>query len=130
MKRVAATMFIAFFAALANAQAYKCVGPGGKVSFQEKPCATGEKGQELDIQRPPPLTADEQRMIQATATGGVTRGMTAKQVRYAWGAPTKVNKSVGSYGTHEQWVYHHSNNRSQYVYLENGIVTAIQTPGE
>lgn len=56
--------------------------------------------------------------------GGVSVGMTRAQV-YAscWGKPQTINKTVGSYGTHEQLVYGGSN----YLYLENGIVRSIQT---
>jgi len=50
-------------------------------------------------------------------------GMTANEVMLTtWGAPETVNKTEIEQGTHEQWVY--SGNR--YVYLDNGIVTAIQ----
>lgn len=55
--------------------------------------------------------------------GGVQVGMTREQV-YAtcWGKPQKINKTIGSYGTHEQLVY-----GSQYLYLENGVLRSIQT---
>jgi len=57
------------------------------------------------------------------ARGGVAIGMTASQVRASnWGRPEKVNRSSGSYGTHEQWVYGGNN----YVYFQNGVVTSIQ----
>lgn len=50
-------------------------------------------------------------------------GMTELEViQTTWGAPEKKNTTTTSGGTSEQWVY--SNNR--YVYLDNGIVTAIQ----
>jgi len=39
-----------------------------------------------------------------------------------WGKPKTINKSTYSWGKAEQWCY--SGNR--YVYLDNGIVTAIQ----
>lgn len=55
--------------------------------------------------------------------GGIAVGMTAKQVLAScWGRPEHVNRTTTAHGTHEQWVYHTSN----YVYLDNGIVTAIQ----
>lgn len=57
------------------------------------------------------------------ARGGVSIGMTAKQVRASnWGGPESINRSTGSYGTHEQWVYGGGN----YIYFENGIVSSIQ----
>jgi len=50
-------------------------------------------------------------------------GMTAQQVRNStWGSPDKINTTTTKYGTSEQWVY--ENNK--YIYLEDGIVTAIQ----
>ena len=57
------------------------------------------------------------------ARGGVRIGMTAEQVRKSnWGNPQSVNRTSGTYGVHEQWVYGGGN----YIYLENGHVTAIQ----
>lgn len=50
-------------------------------------------------------------------------GMTASEVlKSTWGEPEKINKTTTAYGVTEQWVY--SGNR--YVYLEDGVVTAIQ----
>lgn len=50
-------------------------------------------------------------------------GMTADEViNSKWGTPKDVNKTITEYRVSEQWVY--SNYR--YIYLEDGIVTAIQ----
>lgn len=50
-------------------------------------------------------------------------GMTAKEVEAStWGKPKDINKTTYSWGVKEQWVY--SNYR--YIYLEDGVVTAIQ----
>jgi hypothetical protein len=51
----------------------------------------------------------------------VVLGMTAEQVELSWGKPEDVNRSVGSWGVHEQWVY-----GRQYVYLEDGTVSSFQ----
>jgi len=117
-------------AGISFAQGYKCKDASGKVSYQEEPCETGQAQKELEIRKAAPLSADEQRILGATASGKVTRGMTAAQVRSSWGAPTKINQSTGSYGVHEQWVYDRGNFRSQYVYLQNGVVTSFQSPAE
>jgi hypothetical protein len=53
----------------------------------------------------------------------VAIGMTAPQVRLAWGAPESINTTTYASGDHDQWVY----GTGYYVYLENGIVTAMQT---
>ena len=53
---------------------------------------------------------------------GVRIGMTQQQVlESSWGKPQKVNRTVTSSGTREQWVY-----GGGYIYIENGVVTAIQ----
>lgn len=50
-------------------------------------------------------------------------GMTAEEVKKStWGEPEKINKTTTKYGVSEQWVYY----GYKYIYLENGIVTAIQ----
>lgn len=50
-------------------------------------------------------------------------GMTAEQVEAStWGKPKDINKTTYSWGVKEQWVY----SDYRYIYLEDGIVTAIQ----
>lgn len=50
-------------------------------------------------------------------------GMTSSEVRSStWGIPNSINKTTTEYGVHEQWVY----GNGRYIYLDNGVVTAIQ----
>lgn len=130
MKRsqLACTMALTLIAITPAWAAYKCIDTNGRTIFQQTQCKRGEVQTELNIRIPPPLTAAQQRILRATATGEVTRGMTAAQVESSWGSPSKINRSVGSYGSHEQWIYDRGNSRSQYIYLENGIVTSFQSP--
>ncbi|WP_430816160.1 hypothetical protein [Carboxylicivirga sp. RSCT41] len=53
--------------------------------------------------------------------GYVWIGMTKEMLIDSKGNPDDINRSVGSWGVHEQWVYH-----SIYVYLEDGVVTSYQ----
>lgn len=54
---------------------------------------------------------------------GVRIGMTADQVLVSsWGRPERVNTTTTARGSREQWVYRGSN----FLYFENGILTAIQ----
>ena len=54
---------------------------------------------------------------------GVTVGMTQQDVlASSWGRPQHVNKTTYSTHTREQWVYN-----GEYLYFEDGILTAIQT---
>lgn len=52
-----------------------------------------------------------------------TIGMTESEVSASsWGRPMDINRTTTKYGTDEQWVYA----SNKYIYLENGVVTAIQ----
>lgn len=53
--------------------------------------------------------------------GKVQIGMTKLEAELSWGKPNDINKSTGSWGVHEQWVYDDS-----YLYFENGKLTSIQ----
>jgi hypothetical protein len=55
-------------------------------------------------------------------TGKIWIGMTDEMALESWGKPEKNNRSVGSWGVHEQWIYHND----VYVYFENGILTSWQ----
>ena len=47
--------------------------------------------------------------------------MSKSDVLRAWGKPNDINRTVGDYGTSEQWVY-----GNEYIYFDNGTVTAWQ----
>lgn len=68
----------------------------------------------------PPGTPSKIR--QAVEQQKIMIGMTQKQARLSWGEPDKINKSVGSWGVKEQWVYGY-----QYLYFSNGKLTSFQT---
>ncbi|WP_156914542.1 hypothetical protein [Cupriavidus sp. amp6] len=56
-------------------------------------------------------------------------GMSAFAVRCAWGVPNDINRTITKYGTSEQWVYGHYGRYAssrKYIYLTNGVVTALQ----
>lgn len=56
------------------------------------------------------------------AQGKVRIGMTAEMCRDAWGSPSDINRTTGTWGVHEQWVY----GSGSYLYFEDGILTSIQ----
>ena len=55
--------------------------------------------------------------------GKIWIGMTDEQCKISIGEPSKVNRDVGSWGTHEQWIY---SNSDLYLYFENGKLTSFQ----
>ncbi len=63
-----------------------------------------------------------QEIAEVIHKGCVRIGMTDEQCRAAWGRPRDINRSIGSYGVHEQWCY----SSGSYLYMENGILTSIQ----
>lgn len=65
--------------------------------------------------------------------GTIKIGMTQTMVLTAWGSPYNTNRTVGSWGTHEQWVYQfviyalfETIEYYKYLYFEDGILTAFQ----
>ena len=48
-------------------------------------------------------------------------GMTDEMARLSIGSPLEVNRTTGSWGIHEQWVY-----KNRYLYFENGKLTSWQ----
>ena len=54
--------------------------------------------------------------------GKVNIGFTKKMCEESWGKPSDINKTSGSWGVHEQWVYGYGS----YLYFENGRLTSIQ----
>lgn len=60
-------------------------------------------------------TTNAQRILE----GKIWLGMTSEMARDSWGSPNNINRDVGSWGVHEQWVY-----GDTYVYFENGILTS------
>lgn len=136
----AATMLVVMPAVAATT--FKCTTPSGNVYHQSTPCPGGveEKPKLQPESKSVPLTADnlrtaqdirkkeaaeerERNMARTAALGKIQVGMPANLVRRAWGDPQKINSTITSGGRHEQWIY----SNSQYVYLQNGVVTSIQT---
>jgi len=63
----------------------------------------------------------ERETCELVSRGKVRIGMTAEQVRAAWGAPNDINRTRSATYSREQWVYD-----SQYLYFDNGTLTTIQ----
>jgi hypothetical protein len=57
----------------------------------------------------------------AILAGRIVRGMSSEMVRVSLGEPSSVNRSVGSWGVNEQWIY-----GNLYAYLDNGVLTSWQ----
>lgn len=53
--------------------------------------------------------------------GYIWLGMTKEMIIDSWGETHRINRSVGVWGVHEQWIYSGS-----YLYIDNGILTSWQ----
>ena len=53
-------------------------------------------------------------------------GMSATTVRERCGSPDGINRTVGSWGIHEQWVYGQTIHWRVYLYFQNGYLTSWQ----
>lgn len=65
-----------------------------------------------------------QQTKQDILEGRIRIGMTREQVKATWGYPDDINRTVGSWGEHEQWIYGYDIRFRRYLYFENGKLTS------
>lgn len=53
--------------------------------------------------------------------GKIWLGMTKEMAEDSWGKPSDINRTVGSWGVKEQWIY-----SDAYLYFDNGILNSWQ----
>lgn len=73
--------------------------------------------------------AEEGRLRAASVRGEIVVGLPADQVRRIKGRPDTVNRSDYGRGWEEQWVFYSTMNgdrETDYIYVKDGVVTAIQ----
>ena len=113
---------------------YKCT-VNGKSVIQDAICPPKAASAAVRVTYMPSTAADKARaeanlhrlrvtraQEEAVASGRIMLGMSAEQVLAAWGAPKKINRTIVRGRISEQAIYANG----QYVYFENGIVTALQ----
>ena len=66
------------------------------------------------------------RMKEAVAKKQLLVGMNKFEVLVIKGRPRDINKTVGAWGVHEQWVYGYGSYDRMYLYFENDILTSWQ----
>lgn len=66
-------------------------------------------------------------IVKQDVSRGIVRiGWDKVKVEASMGWPMDINRTTGSWGVHEQWVFGKLGHIFSYVYFENGVVTAIQ----
>jgi len=68
------------------------------------------------------LCLEARERVAAIAQGKIEIGMTADEVTQAWHKPDHFNVTITKTGRDEQWIYP----GDDYLYFENGLLTAIQ----
>ncbi|MFN2348660.1 MAG: DUF4124 domain-containing protein [Thioalkalivibrio sp.] len=68
---------------------------------------------------------ERQRIDSALRSRQVVPGMTPDQVRRAWGAPVRINRTDSQRSYREQWVYEREDDRRNYVHFRDGLVTSV-----
>jgi hypothetical protein len=68
--------------------------------------------------------AEARKIAARKRSEGASIGMSPEDVRAsAWGKPEHINRSIYSFGVHEQWVYGDGN----YLYFRDGVLSSMQT---
>ena len=142
MRPIVAIAIVAMTPALSHAQAFKCK-VDGKVVYQGSPCASegakvnlsgaGETAENSPatsyLKREGARIDFEEKVDVAIRNQKIFVGMSADHVKRSWGEPTTINRTVTASIVSEQWVYNRSRiGDTQYVYLKNGLVDAVQSP--
>lgn len=143
MSRLLTILALAAAAAAPAHAINKCTGPDGKVVYQATPCTGAAGAAKVDLsgaglgdpqspgasywQREAAVIQRRDRIEQAIQGGQVIVGMTAAQAARAWGQPGRVNTTVTASGARQQWVYGSGRRGQHYVYLDDGVVSAVQT---
>jgi len=144
MKQALALAALLAAAVPAQAQIYKCVENGRQI-YSDQPCPSGGGEVLKHVRRHPEskfAREDRERREQfvrsnpdldeatkaAVLTGRIFVGMSGAAATASWGDFRRENRSHYSSGLHIQWVYHYfaAPGTQKYVYVTNGVVTAIQ----
>lgn len=110
----------------AHAQ-FKCTAADGAVAFQQAPCSGSERSEALVLPASSPESERPYAIRWALANRRIIAGMTRDEIRRVTLAePDHVNVTVAAGGRSEQHVYRRPG-ATVYVYLDNGVVSAVQS---
>lgn len=124
----------------ATAQVFRCTVKD-QVVYQQAPCTGGQPVNTTGAGQAEPASQGSQQaqreiaamkraraVEMAIASARVAIGMTNDEVMKSWGSPHKINATVSANSRREQWVYRRGGiGFDQYVYVDDGVVTAIQS---
>jgi len=85
------------------------------------PCPSSARSRVVNLTMKNPSWSDD--MLVLVACRGIRIGMTREQLIASRGRPSSINRTIGSWGVHEQWVY---GDLGPFIYLEDGLLTSWQ----
>jgi len=107
--RYVAAAGLVVLAGTSAAQVFKCVDAEGRTTYQQSPCAKGDKGARVELApdngRTQEPAALEAKWAVALKAGQVVAGMPKRLVRDAFGAPTEVRAGTTAERVSEIWIY-------------------------
>jgi len=122
MRRIAFILAFCTNAATATT-VYQCADARGNKVFSQHPCGVDFKKVDVSPTAPSGISSDEELYMYNASLRTVSRGMTARHAKLAWGEPTKINRSNYTGTVKEQWIYRRGSASTQYLYFKNGILT-------
>jgi hypothetical protein len=93
-------------------------------SWELRATVVDEQVSERLVEQHPDWSIEILKLVDADR---IAIGMTREQAIASWGKPDDINKTVTPDLVHEQWVYWHGDWDANYLYFDNGILTAWQT---
>jgi hypothetical protein len=120
-------IFVSFFITTANAAIYKCTDADGKIEFSDKPCMDASSVPMrliYDTSGDPEVGALQNQV----AMGQVTVGMTASQVRQAWGDPDGITASREVDIAREEWSYQRYGQAQKVILVSGKVVEVSNQP--
>ena len=99
------------------------IGAGGCGYYENLRIERREKDKEYFISQIPDIDATT---LEKILNHKITIGMTKQLVKFSWGNPRDINRTVSSWGIREQWVYGDWPDNYRLLYFRDGILTSWQ----
>ncbi|MDR0771225.1 MAG: DUF4124 domain-containing protein [Burkholderiales bacterium] len=116
-------VLVALFVATAHAAVYKCMNAAGEITFSDKPCM-GMDSEPMRLLYDKSGDPEVGTLQNRVAMGQVTAGMTASQVRQAWGNPSGITTSKEGGVVKEEWNYQRDGQSQKVVLVDGKVVEA------
>lgn len=123
--RILAAVVALAAAAPARAEVFKCVDAQGRTTYQQAPCAKGEKGARVELTVDNGVAEDapdlEAKWAAAAKQGQIQPGMPKRYVQAAWGLPSETRAGTPADRASEIWVYRNPGGLRRVGFLDGRV---------